>query len=124
MATKVEEAGYEIEDLLAQFAPQLEGLRDLAMLNMSPLAKEEVTQSIKRYERRVKLLLDAKAKQADLLADGHPVMPSTPIDPAALASIRENAETVRLATATFISNALPEGAATQLNLQAGAVEKK
>lgn len=124
MATKVEEAGYEIDDLLKQFAPQLEGLKDLAMLNMSPLAKEEVTQSIKRYERRVKLLGETKDKLAAVLADGHPNMPPTAIDPAALTSIRENAETVRIASATFISNALPEGQASQLNMAAGPVEKK
>lgn len=131
MATKVEEGGYEVEESLGKVGPELSGLRNLAAMpvgaepdDMAPAGHEAILQSIIRYERRIKALKAHKATGEALMADGHPNMPPTAIDPVALASINKDAASVTLAARTFISDAIPEGQAARLDLQAGAIEPK
>lgn len=128
MATKVEESQVEVDERIAFLAPRLRGLRDLSTLtvspspdDMSPRAHEEVLESIKAFERRLKLLTDQRSADIALMADGHPDMPPMRIDPVALASILDNAASVALAAGTFVTNADP---AATLNLTAGGVEPK
>lgn len=119
MATKVEEAIAEIDDLLARFAPQHEGLRDFARLNLGERTQEWVRQSIIHYDRRILALTNAREGLVALMADGHPDLPVVEIDPISLADLQANAATIEAALTRFASNA-----ATTLSLKGGTVASK
>lgn len=117
--TKVEEAIVEIDGLLALFAPQHEGLRDFALLNLTSKTQEWVRQSIIHYDRRVAALNIAKTALIALMADGHPDLPIAEVDAQSYADLQANAATIEAALARFASNA-----ATALALNGGVVEPK
>lgn len=117
--TAVDQAIAEINERLATFAPQHEGLRDFARLNLQEAAAAVVNESIANYDRRQALLEAALAALTSLVNDGHPDLPVREISPAAFADLRDNTTTVEAAMATFASNA-----ATSMALAAGAVAPK
>lgn len=125
--TRVEDAKIEVGNALQTLTPHLNGLRDLAAIkvgpdpaDMSPRAHEDVVQSIARHEKRVAALRVVLDATTALLADGHPNMPPTAVDPTSLASILDNAATIAAAAATFVSNDV----ATRLDMAPGPAENK
>jgi hypothetical protein len=119
MATAVEQAIAEIDERLATFAPQHEGLRDYALLNIQPHTLEAVRTMITQYDERVALLNRAKDALQALMTDGHPDIPIQDIDASALDDLKENAKTIEAALTRFGSNA-----ATAMNLGVGKIEPK
>lgn len=99
--TAVENAIAEIAALLAQFAPEHEGLRDYTRLNLQPDTQAEVAVSLANYDRRVGLLETAKAACEALMADGHPDLPVREIPASTFADIDANYNTVVAAYARF-----------------------
>lgn len=119
MATAVTAALDEIAAKLTAIAPEHEGLRDLARLNLLPETMTEVRLSLDQYERRVRLLTAVRTPLELLLADGHPDLPPRAIGDAALQDIQANLDTITAARGQFMSNA-----PTTLHLVAGPVEPK
>lgn len=120
MASKVEEATYEIQERLTAFAPQYEGLLDLGRLNMDGQAAEEVRVATAAFAQRIKLMNAALAANQALLADGHPNLELKESQPKAYDIIAENAMTVAAAFGLFHK---PQQAET-LKLDPGVVEPK
>jgi len=117
--TAVQQAIVEIQNLLAAFAPQHEGLRDFDRLDLKDATKAEIEASLALYDRRKALLEDALAKLEALMADGHPDIPVREISPVAFADLQDNTMTIEAAMARFASNA-----AATLELSGGEVTKK
>lgn len=117
--TSVDSALNEINERLTTFAPQHEGLRDFALLNLQEATKLEIDSSLKLYDRRKDLLDKAKAALEALKADGHPEIPVREISEAAFADLQGNTSTIEAAMARFASNA-----ATTLALAEGRTEPK
>lgn len=117
--TAVDSALAEINERLATFAPQHEGLRDFALLNLQEATKVEIDSSLKLYDRRQDLLEKAKAALESLNADGHPDLPVREISTAAFDDLRNNTSTIEAAMARFASNA-----ATSIALTEGKTEPK
>lgn len=117
--TAVESAISEMQDLLVVFAPEHEGLRDFARLNLLEATQVDVRKSIINYDRREVLLNAAIAALQALMADGHPTLPVRHIDMTALNDLKANAATIEAALLRFDSNA-----ATDLTLTGGTVEPK
>lgn len=117
--TAVDSALTEINERLATFAPQHEGLRDFALLNLQEATKLEIDSSLKLYDRRKDLLDKAKAALDALKADGHPEIPVREISEAAFADLQGNTSTIEAAMARFASNA-----AASISLVSGTVEPK
>lgn len=117
--TAVESAIAEINDRLTVFAPQHEGLRDFALLNLGDAAKREVLAEIVLYDRRVSLLIAAKSALSDLMADGHPDLPVREISPDAMADLQNNVSTIEAAAAKFAAIV-----ASNLSLVGGTVAPK
>jgi hypothetical protein len=119
MATAVEAAIAEIDERLATFAPQHEGLRDYASLNIQPHTQEVVHTMIVKYDQRKALLDTAKAALQELMDDGHPDISTQEVESAVFDDINANALTIEAARKLFSS-----GAATALSLGSGKVEPK
>jgi hypothetical protein len=119
MATAVEQAIAEIDERLATFAPQHEGLRDYASLNIQPHSQEVVHAMIVKYDQRKALLDTAKTALQALMDDGHPEIPVQEVEAAVLEDLAQNASTIEAALKRFSSNA-----ATALTLGVGQVEPK
>jgi hypothetical protein len=119
MATAVEQAIAEIDERLATFAPQHEGLRDYFQLNLQEATKREISTAIDTYDRRVDRLTRARQALVDLMADGHPDLAVREISTTAFKDLQDNARTIEAALARFASNA-----AVGLNLEAGKTENK
>lgn len=117
--TAVEQAIAEINTLLAQFAPEHEGLRDFARLNLQPETLNEINTSLANYDRRVGLLQAAKAACEALMADGHPDLPVREIPSTAFDDISANHTTVMAAFARFAP-----APATAINVTPGEPENK
>jgi hypothetical protein len=112
--TAAEQALTEINERLAAFKPQLEGLHDFARLNLADATQREIAVSTEAYDRRMGVLTRAKAALEALLADGHPELPVREINAAALLDLQTNASTIEAALAQFASNA-----ASTITLTAG-----
>ena len=119
MATAVDAAIAEVDERLAVFAPQHEGLRDFGRLNLEALTQAAVTRAIADYDRRVALLTAARAALVAVRDDGHPDLPRREIDPVALADLQANLDTVAAARGIFASNV-----ATAVALEGAGVELK
>lgn len=97
----VEQAILEIKAKLAELAPQHEGLRDYARLNLKPETLEQVNLSIAQYDARVGLLMAALAALEALAADGHPELPAREVEQLVLDDLLENAATIEAALGKF-----------------------
>lgn len=115
----VDTAISEITTTLTTLAPQHEGLRDYARLNIEEATRREVTDALEDYDRRKQLLESAKAANQALVADGHPDLPLREISASALADLQNQLDTITAARGLFASNA-----ATTLGLTAGTAEPK
>ena len=118
--TAVERAIEEIDASLAELEPELEGFRDYASLNIKPETKSQVQELIAQYERRVKMLHEAKDDLLALMSDGHPVIPIKEVSDAVYADMAENAATIEAA----LSKVSAAAKASKLALTAGKVEPK
>lgn len=101
MATKVEEAIAEIEERQATFAPEHEGLRDYAALNLHDESRTPVNESVLAYDHRRDLLNVAKAALEALMADGHPDIPAKEVTKAVFEDLQTNAATIEAALKKF-----------------------
>lgn len=119
METAVDRAIVEIQEKLATFGPQLEGLRDYARLNLKAETQEEVGRSIAIYERRTSLLNTAQGALKSLVDDGHPDLPVREVQQLVFEDLKANAATIEAALAQFASNE-----ATSMTLGAEPAEPK
>ncbi len=117
--TKVEEALDEINNRIAVFAPQHEGLRDYSLLNLAAPTRQEVQALIAVYDRRFGHLLRTKESLEQLMADGHPDLAVREVEFPILTELKENAATIEAALKMFVS-----GAATGMNLSSGEANQK
>jgi hypothetical protein len=117
--TAVAAALTELHAALDALAPQHEGLRDYARLNLKPETLTEVRGLLEAYDRRVSKLQAAIAPLEALVADGHPDLGPRAIADAALQDLQANVDTIAAARAQFVSDA-----PTVLNLSASAPEAK
>ena len=119
MATQVEAALDELREALAALAPQLEGLRDYAKLELTSATAKEVATGIKEYDRRNKLMNAAVDALTVLMNDGYPDMAIRQVTGDVLAELEGNALTIAAALSRFESNQ-----ATSLGPTIGKVEPK
>lgn len=101
--SKVADAVKEIEAQLVELAPEHEGLRDFARLNLEAESAAAVAAQIIVYDRRVGLLTSTLAWLKALAEDGHPAIAAAEIPHSALLDLSRNAETLRAALDTFSS---------------------
>jgi len=101
MASAVGPALAEIDDLIVQITPQLEGLYDYRRLNLEQEAMAEIVAAITLYEARLDHLHMAKASLETLEKDGHPDFPVREISQAALADLQANKSTIAAALGRF-----------------------
>ena len=119
MPTAVDQALEEIAAALLVMGPQHEGLRDFARLNLAESTLTEIRVSISQYDRRLALLLNAKAALFALVGDGHPALDIREIPASAYDDLRTNAATIEAALAQFGS-----AIAVSIGLEEGATENK
>jgi oligoribonuclease NrnB/cAMP/cGMP phosphodiesterase (DHH superfamily) len=117
--TAVDSALTEINERLATFAPQHEGLRDFQSLNLKDTTRVEIEASLALYDRRKDVLEKAKLALEQLNADGHPELAVREISADAFADLQDNTRTIEAAMARFASNA-----ATSLVLNEGTIAPK
>jgi hypothetical protein len=119
----------EIDDQLVVIAPQHEGLRDYARLNLQDGTRREIDDAIGDYDRRVRLLTEARATYVTgraamvasnqaLVDDGAPTLPTREITAAAVADLQAQLLTITAARGLFVVQA------STLGLQKGGVEPK
>jgi hypothetical protein len=118
-ATAVGAALAEIESRLLVMQPQHEGLRDFARLNLHEGTLREINASIAQYDRRIGLMMAAKAALEALRDDGHPDLDVREIPEAAFHDLQTNATTIAAALSQFAS-----GAAMSMRLSPGQAEHK
>lgn len=119
MTTQVDQALTELADRLATLAPQHEGLRDFARLNLQSNTRAVVMQALSLYDRRVGLIVAAQAALKYLVADSYPELVMPDIDAASMADLQDNTTTIEAAFGLFTR--IP---AASLSLTAGAAVKK
>ena len=97
----VDAAITEIDQKLAEYAPQHEGLRDFAALNLHEPTKPIVAESIAAYDQRKALLDAARTALAALRTDGHPTLNVREIPQSAFDDLFQNAGTIQAALSRF-----------------------
>lgn len=117
--TRVHQALEEVVAMLGDMQDEHEGLRDFARLNLTEPTLRDVNESIALYDRRGRLLLDAKAALESLINDGFPHLKPREIMPAELAELVDQQATMTAALKKFASNA-----AVGITLEPGLVEPK
>ncbi len=115
MATAVEAAIAEIDAALTTVAPQHEGLRDFAKLNLQPETAAEVIQLTAVVDARVAALRVAKDALGALLGNGYPTLAIVEVTERVFADLAAQQTTIDAALGLF--RATPEAAA--LGLGAG-----
>ncbi len=115
MATAVEAAIVEIDAALAVFAPQHEGLRDFARLNLQPETLTQVNALITEFDQRVAALNAARVGLVTLMAHGHPGISVVDVTELVYADLQAQNATIDAALLLFRAQL----AATGLNLQPG-----
>lgn len=118
--SRVDDALVEIQETLDVLAPQMEGLKDFARLNLQPGTREVVNAAIQVYERRITLLTDSRVMLQRVATDGHPEMAIREVDFSALEDLRANAATIEAALSTFTKRVV----ATGMDLSAGETQHK
>ena len=104
MATKVDEALAEINTELARIEPIHEGLRDYALLDITPDTLSAVNAAIAQYDTRVALLLTVKNALKALLADGYPTLDIPAVDKSVFDDLSVNYNTILAALGQFSVN--------------------
>jgi hypothetical protein len=117
MATAVEAAIAEIDAALVVFAPQHEGLRDFARLNLQPETLTQVNALITKFDQRVAALTAARVGLITLMDHGHPTLPVSEVTALVLADLQAQMTTIEAALPLFHEQPVLAGA---LNLGAGA----
>ncbi len=115
MATAVEAAIAEIDAALGVFAPQQEGLRDFARLNLQPETAAEVIELTVAVDARIAALHVAKDALGALMGNGHPTVSITDVTERVFADLEAQQDTMAAAMGLF--RAQPDAAA--LGLGAG-----
>ena len=117
--TKVDEAIVEIEAALAAMAPEHEGLRDFARLNLEPATLATVQSFTAAYDKRFAALTAALTKCRLLIEDGYPELALREIADSEFKDLQANAATIEAALAKFGSSK-----AVTLGLGGNVVEDK
>lgn len=120
MPTAVDVARQEIANKLGEYAPQHEGLRDFARLNIHPDTKLQVDALIAQYDRRTALLEAAEVALKALVDDGHPELAVRDVREVVYADLAENKTTIDAALLRFA----PKAEASSLSFTEGPAESK
>jgi hypothetical protein len=99
--TKVEEALVEVKAELKRIEPIHEGLRDYAMLDITPETRTQVNAAIYAYDYRVALLTNVEKTLEALLAGGYPELEIPPVEAAVLQDLEMNQKTITAALRQF-----------------------
>jgi hypothetical protein len=119
MPSAVGTASSEISAALDAMAAPHEGLRDFSRLNIRPETLVEVRVSIEQYDRRARLLTDARKAIDALVADGYPELNAREAAASVIADLQANAESIEVALRLFGTTT-----ASTLRLAHGAPEPK
>ncbi len=108
MASVIGDLLVELDAALEAFAPQVEGLRDFAALELSPEATLAVDKALGRFKERLSKLQNTRRAVQMLAEDGHPEPLPQEIAQAVLDELRKNRDTIEAAFSQFRSPAQAE----------------
>lgn len=91
----------EIDAALAVLAPIIEGLQDYARLNIKPETMTAVTEALKLYQDRQKVLTIAQKALAGLEDNGYPDLPAQEVSALVYDDLRDQEATIEAALAKF-----------------------